>query len=56
MAKAGDLLLDPIRKTVRERVFVMPVEQVEIVQSQLGDKAGIIGVASWAAQIDHSLY
>ncbi|OGN96434.1 MAG: sugar kinase [Chloroflexi bacterium RBG_13_50_21] len=49
VAKAGELLLDPIRRTVRERVRVMPVDQVEIIPSQLGDNAGIIGVACWAA-------
>jgi glucokinase len=54
VAKAGALLLDPIRRTVRQRVYVMPVDQVEIVQSQLGDMAGIIGVACWAAQWDRS--
>jgi glucokinase len=51
VAKAGALLLDPIRRTVRERVHVMPVEQVEIVPAQLGDNAGIIGVACWAAHL-----
>lgn len=49
VAQAGDLLLDPIRRTVQERVYVMPVEQVEIVASQLENNAGVIGVASWAA-------
>lgn len=49
VAKAGELLLDPIRRTVRERVHVMPVDRVEIIPSQLGDNAGIIGVACWAA-------
>ena len=49
VAQAGELLLEPIRRTVRERVRVMPVDQVEVVQSELGDMAGIIGVASWAA-------
>jgi glucokinase len=49
VANAGDLLLEPIRRTLRERVTVMPVEQVEVVQSQLGDNGGVIGVASWAA-------
>lgn len=48
VAQAGDLLLDPIRKTVKERVFVMPVDQVEIVSAQLGNDAGVIGVAAWA--------
>jgi glucokinase len=49
VAQAGELLLGPIRRTVRERVHVMPVEQVEVVQSLLGDNAGVIGVACWAA-------
>lgn len=46
---AGDLLLDPIRRTLRERVTVMPVDQVQVIQSQLGNDAGVIGVACWAA-------
>ena len=51
VAQVGDLLLNPIRRTLRERVTVMPIEQVEVVQSQLGDNAGVIGVACWMA--DH---
>jgi len=34
VAQAGELLLEPIRRTLRERVYVMPVEQVEVVLSQ----------------------
>jgi glucokinase len=49
VAQAGELLLDPIRRTLRERVHIMPVEQVEVVRSELGDNAGVIGVACWAA-------
>jgi len=49
VSEAGDLLFDPIRRTLRERVSVMPVEQVEVVPSQLGNNAGVIGVACWAA-------
>lgn len=49
VAQTGELLLDPIRRTIRERVHIMPVEQVEVVPSQLGDNAGVIGVACWAA-------
>jgi glucokinase len=45
---AGDLLLQPIRRTVRERVFLVPAEQVEIVAAQLGDDAGLIGASLWA--------
>jgi glucokinase len=51
VSRAGELLLAPIRRTVNERVTVMPVDQVEIVQSQLGDNAGVIGVACWVAKI-----
>lgn len=51
VARAGDLLLEPIRHTLRERVHVMPVDQVEVVPSQLGNNAGVVGVASWAASL-----
>jgi glucokinase len=49
VAQAGALLLDPIRRAIRERVHIIPVEQVEVVLSLLGDNAGVIGVACWAA-------
>ena len=49
VAQAGDLLLEPIRRSMREHIFVMPVDQVEIVPSQLGNNAGMIGVAAWSA-------
>ncbi len=55
VAQAGDLLLDPIRRTVKDRVRVMPVEQVQIVPAELGTNAGIIGAAVWASlNIDSS--
>jgi glucokinase len=50
VSQAGDLLLEPIRRTLRERVYVMPLEQVEVLCSQLGDNAGVIGAACWAAK------
>lgn len=49
VAAAGDLLLKPIKKTLQERVFVMPVKNVDVVLSSLGTNAGILGMASWAA-------
>jgi glucokinase len=49
VSRAGALLLNPVRRTLLERVSVMPVEQVEVVQSQLDDQAGVIGVAAWVA-------
>jgi glucokinase len=48
VASAGDLLLTPIKKTLQERVFVMPIEKVEVVLGSLGDDAGILGMAKWA--------
>ncbi len=50
VAAAGNLLLDPIRRTVRERVTIMPVDQVEVVKASLGSDAGVLGVARWASQ------
>ncbi|MGB9641464.1 MAG: ROK family protein [Anaerolineales bacterium] len=49
VSNAGDLLLAPMRKTMRERVFIMPVDKVEILLGKLGDNAGVLGSASWAA-------
>jgi glucokinase len=51
VAQAGELLLNPIRRTIKERVQIMPVEEVEVVSSKLGNNAGVIGVACWAAYI-----
>lgn len=48
VASAGDLLLNPIRNTLQERIFVMPKEKIEVVTAQLGDEAGILGAAVWA--------
>ena len=50
VSQAGDLLLDPIRRTLHERVTVIPVAQVDVVLSQLGGNAGVIGVACWVAR------
>lgn len=52
VANAGDLLMDPIRTEIKKRVFLMPVEKVEIVKGKLGSTAGIIGIAAWRAKQD----
>lgn len=49
VAHAGRLLLEPMERTMRARVRVMPVERVQIVSAKLGDDAGVIGAAAWAA-------
>ena len=48
VSAAGDLLLEPIRRFVRQRVHLAPVDQVEIVLASLGEKAGLLGAALWA--------
>lgn len=50
VGKAGDLLLNPIKRVVKERVFLMPVEKVDIVKVKLGTQAGIVGMAAWSAR------
>lgn len=49
VAQAGDLLLDPIRRTIQKRVFIMPLDEVEVALAELGGNAGIIGAAAFAA-------
>lgn len=48
VARAGELLLEPLRSTVEERVFMVPKDKVEIVPAELGIRAGMIGAALWA--------
>ncbi len=48
VSSCGDLLLNPIRHALEERIFVMPKERIQVVQAQLGDNAGILGSAVWA--------
>jgi len=49
VAAAGDLLLDPVKRTIKKRVFVVPLESIEIVIGELGSEAGILGMAQWAS-------
>ncbi len=52
VSQAGRLLLDPMERTMRQRVHVMPVDQVQVVQGELGGNAGVIGAAVWAYSQD----
>lgn len=45
VAAAGDLLLNPIRKTIKERAMVVAGNSVEIVPAELGNSAGVIGAS-----------
>jgi glucokinase len=48
VAQAGELLFSPVRRTIRERVKMMPVDQVDVVPATLGSNGGILGSALWA--------
>jgi glucokinase len=49
VALMGDVLLDPVRKTV-ERYAMAPYRGVPIVPAQLGDDGGLLGAAALALQ------
>ncbi|MBD3284887.1 ROK family protein [candidate division WOR-3 bacterium] len=48
VSKAGDLILKPIRETLKR--YTMPLEgrKLRVMRSKLGDKAGILGAATLA--------
>ncbi len=50
IAAAGDLLLDPIRAEMRDRVHTTSLAEVEVVTAQLGTWAGAIGAAIHGAE------
>lgn len=50
VGQAGGLLLDPVRREVKKHVFLMPVDEIEIVNTKLGSDAGILGMAAWSAR------
>jgi len=49
VAGLGELLIDPVRATVRERVRMFPPGDVVIERSLLGDRAGLLGGIALAA-------
>lgn len=46
VANAGTLILNPIRRIVKDRAFQVSCRNLKIVQSKFKEKAGIIGAAS----------
>lgn len=45
VADCGDLLLNPIRETIKKRAMKIAGETVEVVPAQLGNTAGVIGAS-----------
>ena len=50
VARAGELLFEPIRRTVKKRALPGPGKIAKIVPSKLGDDVSIIGAASLALE------
>jgi len=50
VAQMGELLREPVERTVRERVGMFPTDGVAVKLSQLGDQAGALGGIALAAQ------
>ena len=50
VAALGELLLEPVRAVVRERVRMFPAERVHIACSTLGDRTGALGALALAYQ------
>ncbi|MBI3922593.1 MAG: ROK family protein [Armatimonadetes bacterium] len=48
VAKAGEVLFEPIRKTLKATVHTAPLDKIRIAAAQLGTDAGVIGAATWA--------
>jgi glucokinase len=50
VANAGNLLIEPICRTLQTRVKVVPLDHMKVVVAKLGDQAGVIGAALWAEE------
>lgn len=50
VAELGDVLLEPMRRTIRERVGMFPTDGVRVERSALGERAGILGCLALAQE------
>lgn len=48
VARIGDLLLDPVRRMVKDKTFALMVKNLKIVRARLNENAGLIGAAAYA--------
>jgi predicted NBD/HSP70 family sugar kinase len=56
LARAGDLLLEPLRQAVRRHAIPSAADDVEVVAGQLGDRAELLGALALAVgQSDRAL-
>ncbi len=54
LTRAGNRLFSRVRRTVRKRVKLVPVDLVPIVPAMLGEKVGIVGAASLVLKLTGS--
>ena len=48
VAELGDLLTSTVRDVIRNRVGMFPTDSVQVVRSQLGESAGLMGAIALA--------
>ena len=48
VAELGDLLTSTVQSVIHDRVGMFPTDAVQVVRSQLGDSAGLIGAIALA--------
>jgi len=48
VARAGEPLFEPARRTLRERAMALPAAQVQVVTAALGNDAAVVGAAMLA--------
>ncbi len=49
VAAAGEIILDPIRRTIQSRVCTTDLKHVQVLLAELGNNAGLVGAAAWAS-------
>uniref|UniRef100_A0A7V3RFW7 ROK family protein n=1 Tax=candidate division WOR-3 bacterium TaxID=2052148 RepID=A0A7V3RFW7_UNCW3 len=52
ISRAGKILFEPIKRTVRQRILGPQYRRLKIVPAKLGDEAGILGSAFFVANLD----
>jgi glucokinase len=50
VAQAGDLLFEPLRRSIAARARVAPLDRIAIAPAELGAHAGAIGAALWGGE------
>ncbi|MGC6448519.1 MAG: ROK family protein [Rubripirellula sp.] len=52
VAEMDELILEPVRRTIRDRVSMVPTDAIRVEKSQVGERAGLFGTLALAAELD----